>query len=239
MNYKYLKKDNYEDFSSGRFFYHKPNYSNYPVRLAGELFCRCLEYIDKTDEIVLYDPCCGSGYMLTVLGYLFNDKIKAIYASDISVEAIELAEKNLSLLWNTGIEGRKNELRDLYEKYARKPHKDALGSLDKLRENIRREIEVSCYIEDILNKNKSIKSGFIADIVMTDVPYGSLSAWSDHEGEQINTLLETLKPVITQSSIISISHNKSQKLIHNSFKKMEVLKIGRRVIELVKLNGSA
>jgi SAM-dependent methyltransferase len=117
MVYKYFPKNNHEDFSSGRVIFHKSKYPNYPVRLAGETFCRCLKYIDKPEDLCVYDPCCGGAYMLTVLGYLFNEKIKTIYASDISEESVELAQNNLSLLSFSGIEKRKNNLLDLKDKY--------------------------------------------------------------------------------------------------------------------------
>ena len=48
MVYKFFQKNNYEDFSSGRVILHKPKNPDFPVRLAGEIFCKCLEYINKT-----------------------------------------------------------------------------------------------------------------------------------------------------------------------------------------------
>ena len=239
MIYKYFQKNNYEDFSSGRFFYHKPKYPNYPVRLAGEIFCRCLEYIDKKNEIVIYDPCCGSGYMLTVLGYLFNEKIKTIYASDILNEAIELARKNLSLLSYAGIEERKNELLDLFGKFAKKSHKDALQSLNNLRKHLKHEIAVNCYTQDILSTNRSKNIKFTADVVMTDVPYGDLTAWSNYHDKQIDILLDVIKPLVTTRSIVSITRNKNQKYNNSSFQRMDSFKIGHRVVDLIKLKEHA
>jgi hypothetical protein len=39
MVYKFFQKNNYEDFSSGRVILHKPKNPDFPVRLAGEIFC--------------------------------------------------------------------------------------------------------------------------------------------------------------------------------------------------------
>ena len=235
MIYKYFHRNNFEDFSSGRVFYHKPNYSNYPVRLAGEVFCRCLEYIDKKNDIVIYDPCCGSGYMLTVLGYLFNEKIKAIYASDISNEAVELAGRNFSLLSNPGIEKRKIELLDLYSKYGKESHKEAIKSLDNIRIFIKQKIEVNCYTRDIFNKDEIKSNKFTADIIMTDVPYGNLVNWSNQKDKQIEKLLDMVKSSITVRSIVSISHTKSQKIDNKSFHKINLLKVGHRSIDFIRL----
>jgi hypothetical protein len=78
MVYKYFPKNNYEDFSSGRVIFHKSGYPNYPVRLAGETFCRCLKYIDKTKDLCIYDPCCGSAYMLPINKYAKESHINAL-----------------------------------------------------------------------------------------------------------------------------------------------------------------
>jgi hypothetical protein len=53
MEYKYGKNLNYEDFSSGRVLYHKKGVTNFPIRLASEIFGRCLQYTDK-DKVVPY-----------------------------------------------------------------------------------------------------------------------------------------------------------------------------------------
>lgn len=47
MEYKYGKKDNYQNFSSGRVLYHEGGMTNFPVRLAQEIYGRCLQYSPK------------------------------------------------------------------------------------------------------------------------------------------------------------------------------------------------
>jgi hypothetical protein len=56
MVYKYSPNENYADFSGGRVIYHKPDYPNYPVRLAAEIFSRCLMHLKKKSNLCLYDP---------------------------------------------------------------------------------------------------------------------------------------------------------------------------------------
>ena len=53
MEYKYGKNDNYEDFSSGRVLYHVRGMTNFPVRLAQEIYGRCLRYSPKKKDICL------------------------------------------------------------------------------------------------------------------------------------------------------------------------------------------
>ena len=59
------------------------------------------------------NPCCGGGYLLTVLGFLNYERIKTIMASDISDDAIQLANENLSLLDKNGLKKRIRQINDL------------------------------------------------------------------------------------------------------------------------------
>ena len=98
MEYKYGKNDNNEDFSAGRVLYIIKGMTNFPVRLAQEIYGRCLQHSRKKNNICLYDCCCGGGYLLTVLGFLNQDTIVKIIGSDIKIEMLKIAEKNLTLL---------------------------------------------------------------------------------------------------------------------------------------------
>jgi methylase of polypeptide subunit release factors len=114
--------------------------------LAGEIFCQCLEYINKTDNLCIYDPCCGSGYLLTVLGFLFNEKIETIYGSDVEKESVGFAQNNLSLLLTNGLEKRKNNLMDLVKKYNKQSHITALNSLNNISKYVKHEIKTETFI---------------------------------------------------------------------------------------------
>ncbi|MDR1616037.1 MAG: hypothetical protein LBR98_03410 [Syntrophomonadaceae bacterium] len=235
MVYKFFQKDNYEDFSSGRVISHKSKSPNFPVRLAGEIFCRCLEHINKTNNLCIYDPCCGSAYLLTVLGFLFNEKISAIYASDIEKEFADFARNNLSLLSINGLEKRKNNLMELIKKYNKQSHIAALNSLNRISEYIKHEIKADIFITDILNKNSLGNKMFCSDIVITDVPYGSLVTWSDKTNDPINILLDTIIPIINKNTIIAIIHNRNQKISNAQYNRADKFKAGHRVVEIMRL----
>jgi hypothetical protein len=237
MVYKHFQDNNYEDFSSGRVIYHKSNYPNYSVRLVGEVFYRCLEHSKKKNKICLYDPCCGSAYMLTILGYSFNETIETIYCSDISNEAVELSHKNLSLLSYTGIEKRRNELNSFIKKYNKDSHRNALNSLEKIEKLIKHEIKNHVFEANILNENELINKNFIADIILTDVPYGNLIDWSSNNGGEIEKLLDGIIPIIDSDTIVAINHNKKQKINNLKYKIIEKIQIGHRGIEILKLKS--
>ena len=67
------------------------------------------EYLPEKSHLTLYDPCCGSGYLLTVLGYLNHNQIDMFVGSDIDQNAAELARQNLALLTWEGLMNRVKE----------------------------------------------------------------------------------------------------------------------------------
>jgi SAM-dependent methyltransferase len=233
--YKFFPKNNYEDFSSGRVILHKPKNPNFPVRLAGEIFCQCLEYINKTKNLCVYDPCCGSAYLLTVLGFLFNEKIETVYGSDIEKESVDFAQNNLSLLSIEGLEKRKDDLMDLIKKYNKRSHIIALNSLGNISKYIKHEIKTNTFIADILSGDVLKNKNFYADIVITDVPYDNLVTWSDKTNGQMNILLNTVIPIINGNAIIVIIHDKDQRIDNSKYHRINKFKVGHRIIEIMKV----
>jgi hypothetical protein len=174
--------------------------------------------------------------MAAVVGFLFNKIIGTIYCSDISHEAIELSYKNISLLSCPGIEKRKTELHDLIRQYHKESHKNALSSLEKIKPLIKHEIKTAIFQADILNKTPFVdKNKFIADIVLTDVPYGNLTNWSGNNDTGLNELLNGIIPVLHPDTILAISHTKEQKITNTKYVIIEKIQTGHRKIEIIKL----
>ncbi len=124
MQYKYAKEQqDYSDFSSGRVFYSLPGHPAFPVRLASEIFQRCIAQRERIYQVstpgTLYDPCCGAAYHLSVLAYLHPKHNREVIASDIDEKAVALAERNLGLLHPEGMEQRIRELSELLEEYGK------------------------------------------------------------------------------------------------------------------------
>lgn len=240
MEYKYAENINYEDFASGRVFYHRAASTNYPVRLASEVFSRCMSYLNKENGITIYDPCCGNGYLLTVLGYLYTKNISAIYGSDISEEAIEIAVRNLSLLSNKGLEKRELNIQKMINEFNKPSHYEALESIQRFKailESRDKEAEINCFITNILDIEALKNAKFKADIIFMDVPYGNLVEWSSTNKNNITLMLETIKAVISSECVIAISSDKHQKIKEDDFIRIEKMIIGKRKIELLRMKG--
>ncbi len=231
MEYKYAENCNYENFASGRVLYHVNGVPNFPVRLANEIYGRCLEYSDKKKDICLYDCCCGGGYTVTVLGLLNQQSISKIIASDIDYKMLEVAKLNLSLLSEKGIKRRTDEIHLLYEQFNKTSHREAELSGIKLLNMIQKEIKVQLFQADAL---QPFQMDIKPDIIITDVPYGNLVNWQGGT-DQLRCLMESLAKICSDETVVAVSMNKNQKISSKRFKRLEKQNVGKRKFEIYKL----
>jgi 16S rRNA G966 N2-methylase RsmD len=250
MQYKYaIEHQDYSDFSSGRVFYSLPGHPAFPVRLASEIFHRCIAirktvYGNSTPG-VLYDPCCGAAYHLSVLAFLHGEHIQKIIASDVDEKAVALAARNLGLLSPAGLDNRIEEISTMYTQYGKDSHKDALNSASILKNKLlslpeKHRLETKVFQANATNGEEifgHIKTRSV-DIVFTDVPYGSHSHWHDSESNgshnSIWAILDALLGVLSSSSLVAIVSDKQQKVSHESYKRVEQFQIGKRRAVILK-----
>ena len=233
MQYKFAENKSYEDFSSGRVLYHKTGNANFPARLASEIFSRCLSYLNgSAKRVSVYDPCCGAGYLLAVLGFLFNGRIASLSGSDADVEAVSLARKNLSLLAERGMSNRKEELKNFFEAYGKESHALAVESAENLSRLIKNEISCEVFQRDII---KNSNSDFKADVVITDVPYGNLIELPGGIPFDIEAMLENLFYNLNSESVVAVVSGNRQKFSNEKFIRLEKFIAGKRKIEILKL----
>lgn len=231
MKYRYGKNANYEDFSSGRVLYHIKGMTNFPVRLAQEIYGRCLEYSPKKQDICLYDCCCGGGYLLTVLGFLNQDSLGRVIGSDIDLEILDVAKKNLSLLTREGMDRRIREIEEMIVSFNKESHREAKNSAIRLKGLIKKDMESLVFQADAL---KAIELDIKPDIIITDVPYGNLVDWKGKEQYIVDRLLDSLYQISSPASIIGICMDKGQKVRNDKFIRLEREKIGKRRFEILR-----
>lgn len=228
MEYLYCPNDNFEDYSSGRVIYGGKGIPNFPVRLLNEIYGRAKSYLEKKENIIVYDPCCGGGYALTVLGMFDNLNIGKIYASDVNENMVEFAKRNLGLLTYSGLMKRKQEIQHFYEMYGKQSHLEALMSCEIICDRIEREIQVEVFKADCTKTLPNIKP----DIIITDVPYGNLVNWTEKMG--LNAMLEKLWEISHANTILAVCMDKSQKVESNRWVRIEKHNIGKRRLEILK-----
>jgi len=247
MEYKYAKeKLDYSDYSSGRVFHSLPGHPAFPIRLASEIFQRCLEHrntiYDISTPCTLYDPCCGAAYHLSVLAYLHGEFIREIIASDVDEKAVELAKRNLGLLDVAGLERRMDEIKTMIDEYGKDSHKDALKSAHILKEKLseKHPVVTKVFQANAMNGeeiSRNIKPRS-ADIVFTDVPYGLHSNWdnSDHavSFNPLTSMLDSILGILSPSSIVAIVSDKGQKASHEAYQRIEQFQVGKRRVVILR-----
>ena len=250
MQYKYEKAVvDYSDLASGQVFHSSPGFPAFPVRLASEIFQRCLAsraaiYKDAS-PCTLYDPCCGAAYHLSVVGYLHRRQVREIIGSDIDEKAVALAKRNLGLLSVAGLDQRIADITKMLEQYNKDSHKDALTSAHRLRNKIAafaqdQPLATKVFQADATD-SRTIPGNLRAksvDIIFTDVPYGRHSQWkSSGTKELLNPLglmLNAIGSVLSSSSILAIVSDKQQKVDHEGYQRVEQFQIGKRRVVILR-----
>jgi 16S rRNA G966 N2-methylase RsmD len=244
MEYKFaIERTNYTDLASGHVFYNLPGHPAFPIRLASEIFQRCLAFRGKKySPCVVYDPCCGAAYHLSTIAYLHWNSIRQLICSDIDEKAVQLAERNLGLLTPDGMERRGREISTMIHLYGKESHKNALESLHRLQEQVACLTAVRPMQAKVFRANAtdaiSLREGLqdtAIDIVFTDIPYGQHSQWEgtnkpDPAEATLNALLEFLSP----KSIVAIVSDKGQKILHESYQRLEKFQLGKRQVVILR-----
>ena len=231
MIYRFAEKNSFQYLAAGSVIKSYKGNTNFPVRLGLEIFNRCLQYIDNKEKVTIYDPMCGSGYLLTTIGLLNFNKINKIYGSDINEEVIKVARKNLRLLTIEGINQRENEIQNLLDKYNRDSYKTGLLHIRAFKDIVNKNMDFELFKRDIFDQ--SIALNIKSDILIMDLPYNNLVKYNGDYSK--SKLEEQIISLAQKNTMVAIIRNKEQKLtIIPNLQGLEKIKIGKRVIEIYK-----
>lgn len=250
MPYKFAQeRADYSALASGRVFYSQPGYPAFPIRLASEIFQRCLALRQAdhlTTPCILYDPCCGAAYHLSVLAYLHWQSIQEVIGSDINETAVEFAKQNLGLLSRDGINKRINEIAELHQRYGKESHQAALDSARTLRDRIatlerKHPLVTKTFQADATNVKALCENlkGTPVDIVLADVPYDQHSHWQTsgpETSEPLALMLTALLNILSPASLVAIISDKGQKVLQTGYQRLDHFQVGKRRIMILKPN---
>ena len=251
MPYRYAtNRTDDSTFAGGHVLHSAPGRTGFPARLATELFQRAaarLAHRGVRPPFVVYDPCCGTGQLLTTVGLLHRGPIRELLGSDIDAAAVALARRNLALLSPAGLADRIDVLSELHERFGRPSHAAALDDANRLREQATATdaVDADAFVADITRPGSlagRVGEGRV-DMVITDVPYGHWSAWEgglapgdERQNEPpIDRLLETIRPVLSPGALVTIVSGKDQRARHPAYHRVERWQLGRRRIETLAL----
>jgi len=249
MPYKFATQQlDHSDLAGGRVLYSLPGHPAFPVRLASEIFQRCLArraVAGYNDPVTLYDPCCGGAYHLSALAYGHWQALHAIIGSDVDAQAVQLATRNLDLLTTDGLEKRIQALRKNYDDYGKESHQAALQSAETLHKQVVllasqhpiRTLVFQSSVFDTTTLTAHLQEARV-DIVLTDIPYGRQSAWRLDSPEQAQNpageMLRALRDLLHAGSIMAIASDKQQKIAEEGYVRVERFQIGKRQVVLLK-----
>jgi len=231
---------NFEDFASGRVLYNAHGTTAFPVRLASEIIQRCFEILKKKgkhDRYTIYDPCCGGAYLLTVIGLMHGHRMKRILASDSNPEILKIAEKNLSLLTRNGMRRREEQIQELFALYRKPSHLQSLESIERLSSLVNQSNieEILCFHRDITMPETENGKMRIKDVhvVITDFPYGNLVSWTGSSLNPAEDFFDNIYGSLDmESSVVAVVADKSHKLQHDKFRRVQHFKVGKRQVGL-------
>lgn len=249
MPYFYARhKVDYSHFASGRVLVNLPGAPSFPVRLASEVFLRLLALRggqSLAGSVHLFDPCCGSAYHLVALGLLHRDRIAAITACDILPSALETAGRNLALLTCAGMQARLSRLQVLFDQFAKQSHARAVESAHVLLNQVQAQeathplpthlFQADAFDQQALFNGLKDKP---VDMVFSDLPYGYSSQWlglASAHFDPISALLDSLAHALPSNTLIALATLKDAKPQHPSYVSLGKIKLGKRLITLLRL----
>jgi hypothetical protein len=177
-----------------------------------------------------------------VLACLHRDSIAEVIASDVNETALEVANRNLSLLTPAGLDRRIDEISNLLAAYGKDSHKAALASAQALRQVILdssgdRALPFRTFRASALDP--AALAGHVPrasiDIVFTDVPYGLHSRWIDPErlsANPLNTMVEGLRDLLSPTGVAVVVFDKSQKASPAGYRRLEQFQSGKRRVAI-------
>jgi tRNA G10 N-methylase Trm11 len=178
------------------------------VRLGSELFQRAVHLLGYRERLTVWDPCCGSGQLVTTIGLLHRKLVRRLVATDIDPAVLPLARTNLSLLTSDGLAAKRAEIARLSERFGKQSHERALAAADRMRAGAQagKPVEESVRCADIFNAPALAQAveGISVDIVITDLPYGRQThLHGPAEGEpDIDALLANLTSLLPPRAVI-------------------------------------
>lgn len=230
MEYRFAPAGGYEDFASGRVLLHRNGQPPFPARLALELLGRARELAPKKEGLVVYDPFCGGAVLLTVIGFLAARPVALLAGSDLDTDALQTVEQNLALLSREGLSLRRRRLEELFAAYGKPSHREAVESVERLAARLPApSLSTRVFRADACASPCPQALELQADIVITDIPYGWLTAWQGQADDPLPAFAGQIRAAMAPQGILVLCASAAQALPpFPGWQRLQKQKIGKR-----------
>ncbi|MBK0865669.1 rRNA methyltransferase [Saccharopolyspora sp. HNM0986] len=238
MSYRYeTGRADFSDLAGGFVLKAVPGFPGFPVRLASEVFQRAAQLCGAAERVTLWDPCCGSGYLLSTIGLLHRQRLAAVFGTDADPDALGVAASNLRMLSRDGLLERRRELAGMAERHGKNSHQAAVDAADRLIAGLPSEPgpRTGTAVANAFDPEQTAAAlgGRAPDIVCTDVPYGDQVGWSGAPDDPIPALIRSIAEVVPPSAVIAVTCRARKVPLGDGIRAAERLKVGHRSVALV------
>lgn len=237
MEYRFTEKEDFSFLASGNVIKHFSGMPCFPVRLGLELFERAYHLIGK-EKITVYDPCCGNGFSMSVLGMIKQSKISSLYGSDIAPDCLEAASCNTAMLTREGMLAARDRV--LQNENTTEARIEQLNeSVEKLLPYLNNpEMQSKVFLHDILSAPPNLPEA--ADYVFADIPYGIMTEWKTSDVEKsdpVQQLIGNIAPIMSENGVLAVCGAKDLRIKTDLFCRTEKIHAGKRLIYLLRRNN--
>ncbi len=238
------------DLAGGRVLYSAPGFPGFPVRLASEVFLRALAHQASADRagdppVSLWDPCCGSGALLTTLGFLHGESVGHLLGTDVSESAVEVARRNLALLTLDGLERRERELRDRAVRFGKSGYTlaaDSARRLDDLLKATGGDRYCAAQRADVFDQDAlaRVVAPWTPDLAIFDAPYGEQTEWigaPPDVADPTQAAVENVARVMSPSGVIAIVARTRRVPVGDRLCVLERFRAGNRAVAILAPRG--
>jgi len=211
VEYRHAPRADHTALSPGAVLVSAPGHPAFPVRLGLELLGRCLDHLAPAGPVTVWDPCCGSGALLTAMALGWRDRLRAVAASDVDPEPLALARRNLALLSAEGLAERATELSRLEQLHGKESHRAAAQAAAGLAAGLASKGgDLPAVVEPVDALDPAACATFARrvrpDVVITDVPYGEQTQWTTTHGTagSPDALVASLASALDPHAVIAV-----------------------------------
>lgn len=209
-----------------------PGRPTLPVRLTLELFGRALSFLNS-GPVTVWDPCCGAGTTLTVLGLCRGSALSGLVGSDVDPSPLDLARRNLALLDPGGLDARGAELEALALRHAKPGYSAAAAAARRLNASpVPYELAVADATD--VAATAGLVERHRPRVVIADLPHGVQTGWSGSTDDAGAELVTALASVLAPDAVIAVSGRGRKVVLPPGTRTVERLRVGHRAVAIVR-----